>query len=163
MDELRNSVCPAVIGHGKIDRRNSEGYQDTTVYEAFCNIRREEKAKRKQNFKPLVYICSAFAGDVVENSEKARSYCRFALSQNALPLAMHLLLPQFMDDNDPEQRRRAMFMNSIVQGKCDELWVFSDGVLSAGMQEEIATAEKRRQTIRWFNRNCEEVSKDAVR
>jgi hypothetical protein len=38
--------------------------------------------------------------------------------------------------------------------------VFGD-VISKGMAHEIGIAKKRNQTIRWFNQNCEEVSKNA--
>lgn len=116
--------------------------------------------KKKESFKPLVYICSAYAGDVARNTKMAKKYCRFALKQRALPIAMHLMLPQFMDDNKPDERGRAMFINSIVLGKCNELWVFTDGEISSGMQDEIDTAKRRKQTIRWFNTKCEEVSHD---
>lgn len=122
---------------------------------AICN---EEKAAKEAAFRPLVYICSRFAGNVAVNTEKAKEYCRFALSKGAFPVAMHLMLPQFMDDSDPEQREIAMRINKIIQGKCNEVWVFSDGEISAGMKAEISTARMWHQTIRRFNENCEEVS-----
>lgn len=144
-----------------IERRNAEGYLDPTVHQALCNIQHEEKATKKATFKPLVYICSQYAGDIETNTKKAKEYCRFALRQKTLPIAMHLMLPQFMDYNDPKQRSQAMFMNSVILGKCNELWVFTDGVISAGMQDAIDTAKKRKQTIRWFNTKCEEVLENA--
>ena len=70
-----------------ISRFNSEGYYDPTAHEAVCNI---EKEARK--WRPLVYICSPYSGDVDRNTEKARRYCRFAVDQGAIPLAAHLLL-----------------------------------------------------------------------
>lgn len=138
--------------------KNAEGYADPTVHRAICNIRNEEKAAKKVAFRPLVYICSKYAGNVEVNTEKAKEYCRFALSKGVLPIAMHLMLPQFMDDNDREQRELAMRFNKIVQGKCNEVWVFSDGEISAGMKAEIEIARIWHQTIRRFNENCEEVS-----
>ena len=45
------------------DFRNAEGYADPTAYGAFCAIEKEEKALRA--FRPIVYICSPYAGDVV--------------------------------------------------------------------------------------------------
>jgi len=36
-------------GSGDVDKKNSEGYSDPTVYEALTNIQREERT-----FKPLV-------------------------------------------------------------------------------------------------------------
>ena len=123
-----------------------------------CSVNTKEKAADKVAFKPLVYICSKYAGDVARNTEKAKGYCRFAVTQGVLPIAMHLMLPQFMDDDNPKERELAMFINKIIQGKCDEVWVFTDREISAGMQAELAIAKNWHQKIRWFNEKCEEVS-----
>ena len=93
-----------------IRRCNGEGYHDPTTYEALSNIRKEEKAA-KHAYRPLVYICSPFAGDTEGNTEKARHYCRFAVRSACIPLAPHLLFPQFMDDTVAAERSLAMFMN----------------------------------------------------
>ena len=54
---------------------NSEGYYDPTTYEALMKIEQEERAVRKAaNYRPLVYICSPYAGDVEKNTCRARSY-----------------------------------------------------------------------------------------
>ena len=106
-------------------------------------------------YRPLVCISSAFAGDVAGNIKKARKYCRFAVNQGQIPVAPHLLFPQFMDDGDPTERELAMFFGQVLLGKCKELWVF--GEISEGMKQEIEVAKRRRQPIRYFNSNCEEV------
>ena len=49
-----------------INKYNSYGYYDPTVYEALSNIEKEEKAA-KRVYRPLVYICSPYAGDVERN------------------------------------------------------------------------------------------------
>lgn len=107
-------------------------------------------------YRPLVYICSPLSGDIAGNTERARKYCRFALDKGQIPLAPHLMFPQFLDDEDPEERELALFMDVILLGKCSELWVFGD-VVSEGMAAEIAVATKRRQPIRYFNSDLEEV------
>lgn len=48
-----------------ISKFNSEGYYDPTTYEALSKVEREEKAAR---YRPLVYICSPFSGDISENT-----------------------------------------------------------------------------------------------
>lgn len=110
-------------------------------------------------YRPLVYIASAYSGDVTTNVERARQYCCFALEQGQIPLAPHLMFPQFMNDDDTAERELAIFMDVILLGKCDELWVFGDAI-SAGMSVEIEVAKKRKQTIRYFNSKCEEVEHD---
>lgn len=139
-----------------ISKFNSEGYYDPTPYAAITNVIKEEKAERNSAFKPLVYICSPYSGDIDINVKKARAFCRFALEKNCIPLAPHLLFPQFMDDDISQERELAMFMNMVLLGKCNELWVFGD-TISKGMAEEIAKAKKRKQLIRYFNEKLQEV------
>jgi hypothetical protein len=74
-----------------IDKFNSEGYYDPTPYEAITAIENEKRALRA--FRPIVYICSPYAGDVEENVKAARRYCRFAVNQGYIPVAPHLLFP----------------------------------------------------------------------
>lgn len=140
-----------------VDKFNSEGYSDPTTYEALTNIRREEMAAdKKAAYLPLVYICSPYAGDVENNINNARKYSRFAVEQKAIPVTPHLLYPQFMDDDNENEREMAMHFNYVLLGKCSEVWVFG-GVISRGMAREIALAKKRRMKIRWFTWNMEEV------
>ena len=57
----------------RFSKYNHEGYRDPTVYEAFTGIeeeRKQEKQAVKQlrasyaGYRPIVYICSPYAGDV---------------------------------------------------------------------------------------------------
>ena len=139
-----------------INKFNAEGYYDTTPHEALNNITREEKAAAKAAFKPLVYICSPFSGDIENNNKRTRAFCRFALDNGNIPLAPHLLFPQFMDDSNEKERDLAIFMDIILMGKCQEVWVLGD-VISRGMSIEIEKAKKRRQPVRYFNKDFEEV------
>lgn len=139
-------------GNGDVDKKNSEGYSDPTVYEALTNIQREERT-----FRPLVYICSPYSGDIEGNTLKAKAYSRFAvMEKNAIAFAPHLLLPLYLSDDDPEERELALFMDSIFLSKCNEVWVFGEKITS-GMQREIDKAEKRRMVIRYFTEDMEEV------
>ena len=59
----------------RISKYNIEGYHDPTVYEALVNIEKERKEAQKLvpgRYRPLVYICSPYAGDVLNNERKAR-------------------------------------------------------------------------------------------
>lgn len=135
-----------------MDRYNSEGYPDPTAAEALSNVAREEKATKP--YRPLVYVASPFAGDTEYNISKARGYCRFAVAKGCIPIAPHLLYPQFMDDDDKEQRELGLFFALILLGKCDELWVFGERV-SDGMAAEISKAKKRGMPVKYFNHKCE--------
>lgn len=141
-----------------INKYNSQGYYDPTTYEALTNIIREERAEKNAAFKPLVYICSPYSGDVDVNVKKARGFCRFALEKNGIPIAPHLLFPQFMNDDIPQERELAMFMNMVLLGKCNELWVFGKRI-SEGMRVEIQKAKQRCMAIRYFTEDLKEESR----
>lgn len=136
-----------------MNKFNAEGYYDPTAYGALSKIQAEE---RKAAYKPLVYIASPFAGDIPGNIERAKDYCRFAVGKGFIPLAPHLLYPQFMDDGNAEERKQGLFFACVLLGKCEELWVMGD-IVSNGMAKEIKKAEKRGLPIRRFNSSCEEV------
>lgn len=86
------------------------------------------------------------------NTKKARAYSRFAVDKGAIPIAPHLLLPQFMKEET--ERELAMFMDIAILSKCKELWVF--GTPTSGMQMEIAYAQKKQMSIRYFNEDLKE-------
>lgn len=67
-----------------INKYNSEGYYDPTTYEALSNIEKEEKAT-KRVYRPLVYICSPYAGDVERNVNMARAYSPFCSTEYLHP------------------------------------------------------------------------------
>ena len=139
-----------------MNRRNHEGYSDPTAYEALKAVSREE-SQRRRSYRPLVYICSPFAGDVARNSENTRRFCRFAVGRGAIPIAPHLHYPQFLDDSDKEQRDLGLFFGSVLLQKCDALWFFGDRV-SAGMQREIRAARRHGLIIKQFDDSLKEVS-----
>lgn len=141
-----------------MDRYNSEGYPDPTAYEALTAVARLEVTAK--HYRPLVYIASPFAGDTEYNVSKARGYCRFAVSKGCIPIAPHLHYPQFMDDDDKDQRELGLFFALVLLGKCDELWVFAESLcgrdkISEGMATEIAKAKKRGMPIKYYNHKCE--------
>ena len=134
---------------------NAERYYDPTAYEALTRIEQEAK---KAAFRPIVYICSPFSGDTETNTEKARKYCRHAVDKGCIPIAPHLFFPQFMSDENPQERNLAIFMDIVLLSKCAELWVFGE-TISKGMSVEIEKAKRKGQPIRYFTEACEEVKK----
>ena len=136
-----------------MNNKNAEGYPDPTATTALENVARAEDARVHR---PLVYIASPYAGETEDNISRAKGYCRFAVSKGVIPLAPHLLYPQFMDDDDEDQRILGLRFAIALLCRCDELWVFGEKV-SAGMAKEIEKAEKRGMRIRRFNSKCEEV------
>lgn len=133
---------------------NNEGYYDPTAYEALSIIEKEERALRA--FRHIVFICSPYAGEVEENIRAAKYYSRFAVDKGYIPIAPHLLFPQFLNDADPNERQLGLFFGDALMSKCSEVWVFGSRV-SAGMAVEIKRAKWKNYRLRYFNESCEEV------
>ena len=124
-------------------KRNAEHYPDPTAYQA---IRNAEPPRFP--FMPVVYVCSPYAGDVAENIRKTRAYCRYTVDRGCIPLAPHLYLPQFLDEES--ERELALFMDIALLSRCVELWVFGD-VISAGMEKEIQYAQRKGKPIQYIS------------
>ena len=117
--------------------RNSEGYPDPTAGAALSF-----------GYRPLVYICSKYRGDVEINTRNAQLYSRYAVEQGYISIAPHLLLPQFVDEET--ERDLAIFMGKVLMTKCAEVWVFGNE-RSEGMNAEIAYAAQKEKYIRFIN------------
>ena len=139
-----------------INKFNAEGYPDPTAYEAMTIIEKEEKALF--DFRPMVYICSPYAGDIDANVKAARNYSRFAVESGYIPIAPHLLFPQFLNDDIPAERNLGLFFGNAIMSKCCEIWVFGEHI-SSGMAAEIKRAKRKNYRLRYFTENCEEVIK----
>ena len=137
-----------------VDKFNSEGYYDPTAYEAMSIIEKGKRALRA--FRPIVYICSPFAGEVEKNIEAARNYSRFAVDKGYIPIAPHLLFPQFLNDADPRERQLGLFFGNALMSKCSEVWVFGNRI-STGMAAEIKRAKWKNYRLRYFTDEMKEV------
>ena len=137
-----------------ISKYNSEGYPDPTAFGALSSIENEARALRA--FRPIVYICSPFAGDIEKNVVATRTYSRFAVEQGYIPIAPHLLFPQFLDDSDPKERELGLFFGNAIMSKCSEIWAFGNRI-SEGMKAEINRAKWKNYRLRYFTEECQEV------
>lgn len=137
-----------------INKLNNEGYNDPTAYEALSLIEKEERALRA--FRPIVYICSPYAGDIDKNVKAAKDYSRFAVNKGYIPITPHLLFPQFLNDADPKERQLGLFFGNALMSKCSEVWVFGSNI-SSGMEAEIKRARWKNYRLRYFTEDFEEV------
>ena len=143
----------ATFNYG-IPRLNDKGYRDPTAYQALKAIQQAEFGHR-----PLTYICSPYSGDVEENIKIAQDLSAYAVQCRRIPLAPHLLFPQFMDDGDVWECELAMHFNHVLLSKCEAMWVYTPKV-SRGMRLEIEWAYQLEIPISYFARNFEEVCLD---
>ena len=141
---------------------NREGYYDPTAYEAFTNIEAERRAAQPppstvNGFRPIVFICSPYVDDPLNNERQAIRYCQFAVRQGYIPIAPHIYFTRFLDDRNPADRVLGLFMGQVMLTKCVELWVFGDRV-TPGMEREIAKAGERAMPIHYFDEDMKEVT-----
>ena len=115
-----------------------------------------------------IYVCSPLRGADSEattisadtaymNQQAAREYCRYVVKNypRCIPIAPHIYLTQFLDDDNRDDRKLALDIDRLLIGDCDELWVFGV-VVSDGMAAEISEAARVGIPIRWFTRDCVE-------
>ena len=131
--------------------RSHEGYMSMAEFE---KLKRTQRARF--GWRPFVYICSPYSGDVEASATLAQEFCRVAIERHKIPVAPHLLFPQFLNDSDPHQRELAMFMNRILLGRMHVIWVYADRI-TAGMRQEIEWAYRQGTPIRYFNANFKEI------
>jgi hypothetical protein len=67
-----------------------------------------------------------------------------------------LLFPQFLNDDDPEERRLGLFFGNAIMSKCSEVWVFGNRI-SSGMAAEIRRARWKNYRLRYFTDDFKEV------
>ena len=102
----------------------------------------------------LCIVESPYAGDVEANLSYARKACRDSYDRGEQPFASHLLYPQFLDDQQPDERRDGIAFgyhfwqpSGIVAWYCDNGW-------SGGMIAALERAVERYQHIefqaRWI-------------
>lgn len=103
----------------------------------------------------MIFICSPLAGDIENNLEKAKKYCRFATEQNEIPIAPHLYFTQFLDETNEAERTKGITMGLGLLRNCDAVWVFGERI-SAGMFIEITEAEMYGIPIIRYTEDCTE-------
>ncbi len=120
------------------------------------NQREQWRRKTEITSRPKVYVVSRYAGEVSRNVENARKYCRFVAQQKRIPIASHLIYPQFMNDSDPAERELGTMFGLALLAQCDEVWCFGT-TKSAGMTQELHEASRLKKRVRFFTAELEEI------
>ena len=87
---------------------------------------------------PIIYIASAYSGDIEGNVAKTKEYSRHVIQNGGIPLNPILNLHGVLDEKT--ERDTAISIDLSLWERCDELWVF--GEPTAGMRKEITEAGK---------------------
>ncbi len=127
--------------------RNSEGYYDPTAGEALGRIMRE-KHRKQDKYRRKVYVASKYKGDTENNVKAAIGYAHIVIEKGYMPVVSHLMYPQILNDNDPEERKLGLAFSLALLRMCDEVWVFGD--VSSGMALEIKEARRLQKKIKFI-------------
>jgi len=145
----------------EISKYNKSGCYDPTAHIALTRVSKSEKvAKRKpplpairsaSRSKPrqLVYIASPYRGNEALNKMNAKRYCHYAVQKGKFPIAPHIWMPQFLDDDNAAERSLAINAGLFFLQQCTEVWVFGNTV-TEGMKGELLAAQRMGKTIRYF-------------
>lgn len=142
--------------------RNESGYADPTFEAVMSKMMAEYRAEQRAIYRrqteikqrPKVYVVSPYSGDVSNNVEAARKYCRFVAMKKHIPLASHLIYPQFLKDDNPAERELGTMFGMALLAMCDEVWVFGKE-RTTGMKAEINEARRLHKTIRFVTEKSE--------
>ncbi len=100
----------------------------------------------------FAFICSPFAGDTERNIAYAIECCKEAVKRGYTPIAPHLYFPQFLDDNDPEQREKGLILGrEAMKEKCEIVLVGDKYGISEGMKGDLLFAKRIGIPIEYLN------------
>ena len=142
-----------VLQHPDIDDVSVSLSLVTRIEEQIDKDRRASEREHEPRTSPdlvdglRVYVLSPYRGDVVANKAYARRCLFDSLSRGENPFIAHLFYPNFLDDGDPEQRKRSMRAARAWLRSAHLAAVYRDRGLSDGMRDEIELAESLGITI----------------
>lgn len=116
----------------------------------------------------IVYVCAPYrplskdpekaAAELKENIRNTRMACTLVSIMNEMPVSSALIYPQFLDDNDPIDRKKGIQYGIRLLESADELWIVGDRI-TAGMRQEIDAAKELQIPIRFMGDPYEEAEK----
>ena len=97
----------------------------------------------------LIFVSSPLKGfppyseiKMVKNLEDAAWDTREVLREGHTPVTPHLMLERVLDDDNEAERAMGIRAGLDLLSHCDQLWVFAQNGISAGMREEIQFAQE---------------------
>ena len=116
----------------------------------------------------VVYVCAPYrplskdpekaAAELKENIRNTRMACTLVSIMNEMPVSSALMYPQFLNDDDPIDRKKGIDYGIRLLESSDELWIVGDRI-TAGMRQEIDAAKELQIPIRLMGNPYEEAEK----
>ena len=108
-----------------------------------------------------VFICSPYRGDIEHNTEVARYAGHIAAVTGYVPVIPHLLYPQFLDDNIPDERILGIQLGAELLKASDMMWLIGSKI-TKGMKYELEIAKKMRIPIRCYDEQLNRITPDTL-
>lgn len=116
----------------------------------------------------VVYVCAPYrplskdpekaAAELKENIRNTRMACTLVSIMNEMPVSSALMYPQFLNDDDPIDRKKGIDYGIRLLESADELWIVGDRI-TAGMRQEIDAAKELQIPIRLMGNPYDEAEK----
>jgi peroxiredoxin len=84
-----------------------------------------------------------------QHLEHAKKLCALAARSGAAPFASHVFYPQFLNEDDDEDRQLGLDCEKVWIAGCNELWVWDAWGISDGMKSAILFAKSRGVPVRF--------------
>lgn len=97
-----------------------------------------------------IFICSPFRGDIEENTKAAQFFAKVIIGTGRIPIAPHLYFPQFLDEDNPNERMNGIEMGLELMDVCDEVYVLGFNI-TEGMRFELNHAREKRIPVRLYD------------
>lgn len=108
-----------------------------------------------------VFICSPYRGDIEHNIEVARYAGHIAAVTGYVPVIPHLIYPQFLDDNIPDERILGIQLGAELLKASDMMWLIGSKI-TKGMKYELEIAKKMRIPIRCYDEQLNRITPDTL-
>lgn len=112
----------------------------TLPHMRLCQISGRKKKRRNVRTDRL-YIYAPLLQGIRKGTWKRQGITAVCGKERLYSIGPAPTFPQFMDDTVAAERSLAMFMNMVLLGRCEQVWVFGSRI-SAGMAAEIGKAER---------------------
>ena len=108
-----------------------------------------------------VFICSPYRGDIEHNVKVAKDAGRIAAKTGYVPIIPHLVFPQFLNDDLPDERILGIKLGAELLKASDMMWLIGSKV-TKGMKYELEIAKKMRIPIRCYDERLDRITLDTL-
>lgn len=112
-----------------------------------------ENYEDKSNSVDKIFVCSPLRGNIKQNIENAKRYCRAVIGKTGnVPIAPHLYFTNFLDDNINIERKLGIDFGLELLSECKEIWVFDYEGISEGMKAEIEEGNRLNIPVKYASK-----------